>query len=473
MTFDDKYIYSRCTSPITIRLVNPVTHELETREIPCGKCLHCKTTRVSEWVTRMTLQSMYSGYTYFITLTYDSSILERKFQTDKELMFECHLTYHNINKYNKWQLAPLVLCKRHTQLFWKRFRKNTGIKIQYYLVGEYGHNYGRPHYHAVVWSDEPITAEQFRDAWQYGSVDVQDIKSNSKKTGLNEMTAYRYVCKYLYKDFDFNKIPTLKYILKDYEQEKIVNTSDDEDSSYTFKDYVRIHSPFMCCSKSPAIGSRYLSQFLPEFQKGNLRIFGVHGQNLIFPRFYTRKVKESLCPYVGLSKKNGKPLSSSSTFSLYTALSDYAGSIKDYLETADVLYDPRAETWTDRIKHNSYFSTDFYDLANRVYYIRINAYNYGLYAYNKHTREYDFIRQRAVCDVMDEMAVMYSTLLQRLLLPFDNSRKFYDKEFDEYIRVYYDGDKSKFRNRVVELYDTIMSKRADRQAKYLQTKTLF
>ena len=67
-----------------------------------------------------------SSSAYFVTLTYDNNhvpISEHGFPT---------------------------LCKRDFQLFMKRLRFNTGVKIKYYVAGEYGSTNHRPHYHAVI-----------------------------------------------------------------------------------------------------------------------------------------------------------------------------------------------------------------------------------------------------------------------------------------------------------------------------------
>jgi hypothetical protein len=40
--------------------------------------------------------------------------------------------------------------KEHLQKFFKRLRKNTGIKLRYFACGEYGEQNNRPHYHAII-----------------------------------------------------------------------------------------------------------------------------------------------------------------------------------------------------------------------------------------------------------------------------------------------------------------------------------
>lgn len=501
MKVDEKYIYGHCVSPLKIQLCNPLTRELETREVPCGHCLHCRSTRVSEWVTRMTLQSMYSVYTYFVTLTYDSSKLTSLVSSDASLVSDLCLVEHNINQNGVYQLSPLVLCKRHIQLYWKRFRKNTGIKIQYYCIGEYGHNFGRPHYHAIIWSDVAITAEQFQSCWPYGHLDVEDVKSNAAKIGIDPLTSYRYVCKYLYKDFNFNSIPTIKYHKLNYERLyqlsivdkaiSLVSTLDEgevlsDDSIpvknpyYTFEDYVRTYGTFMCCSKSPAIGSRYLSEHLSKFQKGDLRIFGVHGKDLIFPRFYTRKIKESLCPCVSLSPRNGSPCSPSSTFDLVSNVMDFCSTVASYKDLAGLLCETGEYSVPSSLKTKHFYSLDFYDTANNEYYLLSRSdtplmngiYHYKRYKYNRHTRSYDMLGIKSCVDVMLSLESLYNSLVKYIVRPFEESRKLREKDFRDYILVSF-GSLDNYHDYVQSLYDNEIKMRKQRQLIYNQTKLLF
>ncbi|MDX8558692.1 hypothetical protein OZ663_18615, partial [Elizabethkingia sp. HX CGY] len=55
---------------------------------------------------------------------------------------------------------------RDFQLFMKRARKLQEKKISYFLVGEYGSQTFRPHYHAIVFDVENISA--FLNEWRMG-----------------------------------------------------------------------------------------------------------------------------------------------------------------------------------------------------------------------------------------------------------------------------------------------------------------
>ena len=50
-------IYSDCQNPQKVSIYNGIKRCYEVRNVPCGKCYHCKITRINEWVTRMVIQS--------------------------------------------------------------------------------------------------------------------------------------------------------------------------------------------------------------------------------------------------------------------------------------------------------------------------------------------------------------------------------------------------------------------------------
>ena len=320
-------IYSQCQNPQKVKMYNGITNQYEFREVPCGKCYHCKITRINEWVTRMVIQSNYSKYVYFGTLTYNG-------KRASVLNDECMSVVTTFNKNNTPNDTPLVLRKDHVQKFLKRLRKNTGIKIQYAYCGEYGSTYGRPHYHYIMWTNEPITTLQVYKAWSapskkdpskkvvIGRIEHRDIKHNAylNPQDKDNTSVYKYVCKYIQKyDFNFEELPNIKQhkinysknfsYVKDSKSNKVyLNDSRLDDyliskDVETWKDYKKVFSPFFMCSKQPAIGYQYLQEKLGEFQKGDFRLFGLSGK-YIFPLYFVRKTKESLCPLKAQSESN-------------------------------------------------------------------------------------------------------------------------------------------------------------------------
>ena len=213
----EKYIYSECQNPNKVKIYNGVNNCYEVKDVPCGKCYHCKITRINEWVTRMVIQSNMSNYVYYGTLTYGS---KKHTQYHKETL--AIMSDHNKNK--SLTYTPIILRKDHLQKFFKRLRKNTGVKFQYAACGEYGGTYSRPHYHYIMWSNEPISQIDVYKAWTapllddpkkrviLGKIEHRDIKHNAypAPNDPDNTAVYKYVCKYIQKtDFNFDKLTNI------------------------------------------------------------------------------------------------------------------------------------------------------------------------------------------------------------------------------------------------------------------------
>lgn len=96
--------------------------------LSCGQCVGCRLERSRQWAIRCVNEAQLHEDNCFITLTFnDESLLKRD--------------------------SPFSLDKREFQLFMKRLRKHfkvLGKKVRYYMCGEYGERYQRPHYHAIL-----------------------------------------------------------------------------------------------------------------------------------------------------------------------------------------------------------------------------------------------------------------------------------------------------------------------------------
>lgn len=103
--------------------------------LPCGQCLGCRLERSRQWAVRCVHESKMHKFNCFITLTYD----------------DAHLPVDNFLDY------------RHFQLFMKRLRKRfKGCEINFYMCGEYGETFGRPHYHACIFGIDFLDKVPYR-----------------------------------------------------------------------------------------------------------------------------------------------------------------------------------------------------------------------------------------------------------------------------------------------------------------------
>ena len=98
------------------------------------------------------------------------------------------------------------LQKEHLQKYWRRLRKDGHI-FRYFAAGEYGSKKGRPHYHAIVFSDGgfktelgsskngiTVTDSDFQHRWVHGHVDIRPIPGSKDGQRVGG-----YVAKYVLK----------------------------------------------------------------------------------------------------------------------------------------------------------------------------------------------------------------------------------------------------------------------------------
>lgn len=102
--------------------------------IPCGKCIGCRLDYSREWANRCLMEISTSKFPcWFLTLTYDDD----------------HLPIGDN--------AFPTLVKEHASAFIKRLRRLYDYNydhdgVRFFLCGEYGEKYCRPHYHVIVFN---------------------------------------------------------------------------------------------------------------------------------------------------------------------------------------------------------------------------------------------------------------------------------------------------------------------------------
>lgn len=92
----------------------------ERLEVPCGQCIGCRVTKARQWAVRCVHEASQHKENCFVTLTYNDENM------------------------------PGEVKVRDVQLFMKRLRQRTGVKMRYFCVGEYGERFSRPHYHLLL-----------------------------------------------------------------------------------------------------------------------------------------------------------------------------------------------------------------------------------------------------------------------------------------------------------------------------------
>ncbi len=103
--------------------------------VPCGRCTGCRLERSKQWATRLVHEKSMHVDSCFVTLTYDDAHLPE----DESVSV------------------------REMQLFMKRLRKGLkNVKVRFYCIGEYGDEFGRPHYHLLLFGTRFSDGELFK-----------------------------------------------------------------------------------------------------------------------------------------------------------------------------------------------------------------------------------------------------------------------------------------------------------------------
>lgn len=138
------------------RLNPPKTFDLT---IPCGQCIGCRLDRAKHWGTRIMHEAQLHRLNSFITLTYsDETLAQRAYSNEPEGDITPSAELAAYAQLSQAQKGLHSLRPRDVVLFMKRLRFDQQdkqlSKVKYYLVGEYGDKYGRPHYHIALFGED-------------------------------------------------------------------------------------------------------------------------------------------------------------------------------------------------------------------------------------------------------------------------------------------------------------------------------
>lgn len=111
---------------------------------PCGQCLPCRLNRRRLITHRLMLESHCHEFSSFFTLTYSDEYLPENGSLDP----------------------------RHVTLWLKRLRRALGADrpLRYYVIGEYGDETFRPHYHPILFGVSSIEHALVHGTWGMGNV---------------------------------------------------------------------------------------------------------------------------------------------------------------------------------------------------------------------------------------------------------------------------------------------------------------
>ncbi len=211
--------------------------------MPCGYCAACLSNKRNEWTFRLQQEQKVSSTAKFITLTYAEDTVP-------------------VSEYGELELS-----KRDIQLFFKKLRhaqnKYSENQIRYYMVGEYGENTDRPHYHVLLFNADskilevqPKKSSKLEEIWKNGHLDI----------GTCTLASIHYVTGYV--------------ITR--QKEKFRRFFVEEENTRQL--------PFALMSRRPAIGHQYIAANKGYHQK-NQRFYvrSPNGTKQKIPQYYNNK----------------------------------------------------------------------------------------------------------------------------------------------------------------------------------------
>jgi len=222
-------------------------------KLPCGQCIGCRLERSRQWAMRCVHEAQLYKNNCFITLTFDDDHLPENGSVDV----------------------------RDFQLFMKKLRKKYGEGIRFFHCGEYGEQFGRPHYHACLFnhdfSDRVLWkvnngVRLYRSAsleklWTYGYSSVGDVTFESAA----------YVARYIMK--------------------KITGDAADEHYQYLNPVTGELHRrapEYTTMSRRPGLGRGWLDKYVSDVYPHDRVV--IRGKEMKPPKFYDNQY-ELLNPF--------------------------------------------------------------------------------------------------------------------------------------------------------------------------------
>ncbi len=147
--------------------------------VPCGRCIGCRLERSRQWAVRCMDEAQMHEENSFVTLTYADEFLPSRYKVYDKRVNEL-----------VWTGSVLL---SDFQKFMKRLRRVVDERVRFFHCGEYGEDFGRPHYHALLfgfgfpdrtfWLDRgtgPVfRSELLEELWPKGQSEIGSVTFES------------------------------------------------------------------------------------------------------------------------------------------------------------------------------------------------------------------------------------------------------------------------------------------------------
>lgn len=273
--------------------------------VPCGKCPQCLQRRAAEWCFRLEQHEKVCDTSCFITLTYSTDYVP--------------ITLHGFMSLDRKAFST---CIRSVRKRMRNIESFKDVRLSYYVVGEYGSERKRPHYHAILFNlpdiqwrtdleDRRIGFSPLLDAsWPYGVIDIRECNGDT----------IGYTCKYLHKG---KSVPA--------------HRNDDRVPEFS--------------NMSKGLGVNYVSPEVVRFHRSDLAHTYVvsNGYKKALPRYYRERIySEDERIQIGLQNEQNSidlDLAAKRDYVSRTGdvlLDDYARSIREAKEASVINFKARA-----------------------------------------------------------------------------------------------------------------------------------
>lgn len=234
-------------------------------KLRCGQCIGCRVSRSEDWATRCVHESKQYDSSVFLTLTFD----------DGKCRVPDSIYHYPFQKFMK-RLRKSVECV-HIDVDGfasgaRKFRTVVRPRISYFMCGEYGENFGRPHYHALVFGVDFPDKVLFRQSPElFRSAELERLWP-----------------------FGFSSIGAVTFESAQYVAGYIVGRKtgkDAEDHYYRLRpatgELVPVEPEYGHMSLRPAIGAGFIEKFTSDVYTQDVCV--VNGVKRKPPKFYDKK----------------------------------------------------------------------------------------------------------------------------------------------------------------------------------------
>jgi hypothetical protein len=165
--------------------------------------------------------------------------------------------------------------KEELQKFFKRLRKEIGVKIRYFACGEYGTQKNRPHYHAIIFGYD------FPDKRVYTKTKNGDLLYRSDTLEKVWTKGYSLIGNVTFESAAY----VARYVMK---KRKGKNKDDDISEHYRILDeetgeQYQLEPEFCLMSRRPGIGREWLEKFKGDTEKDFITL---RGKKMKLPKYY-------------------------------------------------------------------------------------------------------------------------------------------------------------------------------------------